>query len=349
MMVFISSALSIFLVYLSKYKGAKFCFELSIIFLILFWSIRYDFGNDYLVYLDNFDSINSEIGVHLDFEYGWILLNKMFSRLGFPTLVFIVTVFQFYSVYFYLKRYVDRNFRWFVLMFYIINVSLMIHSLSGLRQTVSMSIFLFALHYIYSRKYLVSFFVILFAAQFHSSAYFMLILPLTVFLLEINKKTYGMVLLTLFGLCFIFKRRLLDYFAIILTFEGVSRYEEYLEQSDVAYSGGGLGIILQLLVLGILFLYEKQEKSMQSWLIKLYQLSFIFVPLYTILPIFNRLQMYFLLLGMGGTPMLIKVARKKYTICVIIVLYLLMLLLSFRSVLSTGPYSVYRTIFSELL
>ena len=336
--------ISIFFTYLSKYKNARFFLNLAFILLVVFWGIRYDFGNDYSVYLYNFNLINSDSKGALNFEFGWILLNKLFSGLGFSYLVFFVTIFQFYSIYFYLTHYVKSEYRWLVLLFYAINISLMIHSLSGMRQTIAMSFFVFVLHYVYERKYIPCIIILFLAAQFHSSAYFMLILPIVRYILDLKKIVYIYLLLAIFIVCFVFKDTVMLLTTLSLQFEDVSKYENYLDQSDSSYSGNGLGILLQLIVLIILLINDRHEKTIDNLLLKLYQISFVFVPLYTILPIFNRIQMYFLLLGLGGTPMLIKVAKKNLLFFVVIILYFLMMLLSFKSVLSSGPYSIYQTI-----
>lgn len=347
MSIVIISLISVFLAYISKYKKTRWCFELAMIILVSFFGFRYDFGNDYAVYLANFDSVQKYSESIIDLEYGWILLNKLFSYIGFPGLVFFVTIIQFYSVYYYIKHYVDAQYRWFVLLYYIINVSLMIHSLSGLRQTLAMSLLIFSLPYIYSKKYLYASFFILLAAQFHSSAYFMFILPITTLLIKISKRKYIYILLSIFLISFFFREIVMRMVSYIIQYDNVARYEAYLDQSNSIYSGSGIGIILQLFVLISILINDKHDITMKNWLLKLYQISFVFIPLYLILPIFNRVQMYFLLFGIGGVPMLIKSAKMNVFSCIIILLYLLMLLMGFSSILTSGPYSNYVTIFSE--
>ena len=349
LIIIIVSLISVFLTYLSKYRETRYCFEIAILSLIIFWGFRYNFGNDYAVYLANFDSIKNYSEGIIELESGWVLLNRIFSYGEFPSLVFFITIIQFYSIYFYLKHYVEVKYRWFVLLFYIINASLMIHSLSGLRQTVAMSIFIFSLHYIYNRKYLPSLLLLLIAAQFHSSAYLMLVLPFTIFLSRIKKKSYVYMLIAIFIICFFFRGFVLRLSSALLQFDEISKYDLYLTQSDSQYGGKGFGIMLQMLVLCILLVYDKHEDTMQNWLLKLYQMSFVFIPLYTILPTFARLQMYFMLLGIGGVPMLIKTAKASMLNAVIIVLFLMMILLGFSSALSYDSYSSYNTIFSSNL
>ena len=347
MTIALISIISILLTYCSRFRRTRYCFEVAIILLTLFWSIRYEFGNDYAIYLSNFDSIKAYGDSIIELEYGWVLLNKVFSHLGFSWLVLFITLIQFYSIYFYLKRYVDVKYRWFVLMFYIINPSLMIHSLSGLRQTIAMSIVIFALHMIYKRKYIPSLIIILLAAQFHTSAYFMLLLPLTLFFQNVKKETYVCLLVSIFILCFFFRDAVLGFTNSIIQFDSVAKYQDYLQQSELIYEGSGIGVLLKLFVLVILLKYDKHENNFHNWILKLYQLSFIFIPLYMILPIFNRMQIYFLLLGIGATPLLIKASKNNPLNGIITILLIILTVWGFIYTISHGSYSNYTTILTN--
>lgn len=95
------NTLAVLFSYLSKYNKFSYGFELAFFCLILFYGVRYNYGNDYISYWQMFDEIASYRSFVLfddsvRIEPGWILLNKIFSRCGFPFLVFFLQFFNFY-------------------------------------------------------------------------------------------------------------------------------------------------------------------------------------------------------------------------------------------------------------
>ena len=111
--VTIINILAVIFIYISKYKNLRYCYEIAIIILIVFYGIRYNYGNDYGAYSLMFQEINSYQSFHdafhsMNIEKGWIILNRLFAPLGFYTLVFCLTVFQFGVPYFFFKKYVKN-------------------------------------------------------------------------------------------------------------------------------------------------------------------------------------------------------------------------------------------------
>ena len=106
--VFIVAIVSTLLAY-SASKGNKYGLHQAFILITLFFCFRYDFGSDYLAYLQMFNNINRyNIGL-LDFnslsifsekgELGWVLLNKLFNPFGFFGLIAFLSILENYIIF----------------------------------------------------------------------------------------------------------------------------------------------------------------------------------------------------------------------------------------------------------
>ena len=86
--VTIVNIVAVLLTFLSRYKNFRYGFEIAILVLIIFFGVRYNYGNDYPGYYDMFNEINSyhtltiALG-NMGIEDGWIVLNRLFAPLGF--------------------------------------------------------------------------------------------------------------------------------------------------------------------------------------------------------------------------------------------------------------------------
>lgn len=101
-----------------------------------------------------------------DFENGWVVLNWLLASLGFSyqgLIVFLAAVTSF-SFCFFSLRYSDTP--WFTL-FILSTMNFLWYSISILRQTLALSIFLFGIIYIVKRKPIKFMLVILLAMMFH--------------------------------------------------------------------------------------------------------------------------------------------------------------------------------------
>ena len=205
--VTIVNIIAVLLAYLGRYSKYRYGFIGAIVLLICFYGIRYDYGNDYMGYFRSFMSYNMYETIEYstdskDIERGWLFLNRLFAPLGFPALVFFLTVIQFCTIYWFIKKYVDTKYCYLVLFFYLFSPGLMLTMLSMMRQALAMNIVLWAVPTILRKKIWQSLLLIYLAAQFHQTAYVMLILPFTVFLMNLRRKLYVEVVFGLFVVLF---------------------------------------------------------------------------------------------------------------------------------------------------
>lgn len=348
--------LAVFLAFLSRAQKFRYCFGLSIIILICFYSIRFNYGNDYPAYLNMFKTINSYATVTYstdtyDIERGWIFLNRVFAPLGFFSLVIFITIFQFGTIYWLIKKYVHRNYRFIALFFYLFSSGLMLTMLSMMRQCFAINLILFSIPFILNRKFWISLPIILLAAQFHQSAYMMLILPFTIYLQKLDYKTYRIIFLALFALLFLMSDFLHNTIGnIIESYFG--KYSIYFEENQRLSLGSGLGFIFNIIFFCLLVISDKQFNNTQSWFIKMSALSYMFIPLGFITPSIGRIGTYFSVMSPIGITPVLKNIKKNLIILLLSILYILITLYGyfgfFYSEIFHSGFFEYHTIFESL-
>lgn len=349
------SLLALLLTYLSKYNGFKYGFESAIIILICILGVRYNYGNDYPSYYNIFQEINSygtlsDACGSMAIENGWIFLNRIFAHLGFPSLVFFLTLFQFGSFYYLVKKYVDRRYRWIAMFFFLFSTGLMLTMISMMRQCFAMCILVYAVVSIMDKKYIKSVFLIIVAAQFHQSAYIMLLLPFVPLLQKLNKKTYIIIFISLFIAFFLSQTLLGEQIgAIVNTY--FSKYSYYMEGNNGVELGSGIGFILNIVVFICILLYDPHDSSTNSLFMKLMATSFLFIPLGFITASIGRIGDYLRFLGVIGLVPMSIMSTKKVVLFAVMAVYIFVTLYGyitfFFDPVWTDAYLEYRTILNQ--
>ncbi|MBE9469359.1 MAG: EpsG family protein [Bacteroidetes bacterium] len=314
----------VFLAYFSKNRNNKYSFECAFILLTCFLAIRYDWGNDYHDYLLIFKEIGSS-GLNLfdwsslkDYysngEFGWAFLNILFKPFGFFAMVAVLTIFEQFVIYKFIKKHVPIKWYWLALLLYIFGPSHMLIGLSMMRQYLAMTLYLIAIDFIYSKKFIPFILIILLASTMHLSA--LILLP-TYFLrylinIKINKKT--LVTLTLLYVIWFFYAPSFfsNILSNILSLPLFHAYEYYVPAKLTGLENIGLGFLFNNVVL-ITLLYKLSVQSAKIRLLFILSIiSFLIVPLQTIAPLVGRIGYYFGLLTIVCYPSLIQSIKNKY-------------------------------------
>lgn len=220
MLVFILS-----LPFLNNKRGAPF-FIFSFFILFLFLALRYDYGNDYMSYLNIFNNINAGLPAWGAGDVFFKQLNLLMPN--FYLLIAIVSFFYVFTIYFLISKNLRIKSYWFAILILLINPYLFLIHLSSIRQTIAICFVVFAIHFATKRKFLFYIIFIVIAAGFHKSA--ILLLPVYFFLNEskITKIKYifiygalGLMIAT--PLFEIVINKVLDYFP---------SYRNYVEEGD---------------------------------------------------------------------------------------------------------------------
>lgn len=321
--------LSVLLTYLYSKNIFKRGFDVAILILIVFFGIRYNYGNDYPSYLKIFIDINRYQDLELStestgIELGWKILNRLFSSIGFFSMVFALTAFQFVSIYWLIKRYVYRRYRYAALFVYLFSFGYMLTMLSMMRQALAMNIILWAIPSILSGKYIKSLLIIVLASQFHQSAYLMLVLPFTIYLNNnVNKNVYRIIMVSLFVGAFLSQSMLSTMMQAIVS-DNFEKYNYYMSNEGVKINGG-LGFIFNILFFLVLVLGDKQSNK-KWWLTKCLALSYVFLPFSFVLQLVGRIGMYWQLIGLPGIFNLYECYERKIGFKVLMVAFFFIML-----------------------
>ncbi|SHN13289.1 EpsG family protein [Mucilaginibacter sp. OK098] len=191
-----------FIAFLSLFTQAKLPGNLSFLvfflvslILICFAGFRGDIEGDYESYKDIFQQSINRYSVDANIEPAYFYFNKLVLYIGLPfqVIVFLMAVFSLLPKFYFFKKH-STNFALSVLIYY--STAYFIFDFIQIRQAVSIAIFIFALKFVYKRKFWPYFFCMIAAAQIHVSA--LLIIPCYFF---VNFKYSKTVLYIIVGIC----------------------------------------------------------------------------------------------------------------------------------------------------
>lgn len=323
--------------------------------LFLFLSLRYNFGNDYKAYYNGFAEINrfpdvdyfdSETG----FEPAWIWLCRLFSPLGFFSMVGFVAAFSCLVFWRFFVTYVPSRLVWITLFLFIVHPDNMLTQLSAMRQAVAILFIVLAIDSIINRDFIKYVFLVCIATLFHYSAAVCFLL----YGLGRDFKLGRIVGLSIFSsfLAFIALSEeivpvILQWLAVANDSASVERYVSYEEKGDV---GSGLGLLYYGIYLISLLLTHNSQDRKGRLIVRMAVIGVCLVPLTITLAMLGRIGLYFSVFSTVAVPLVyVKISNRGVRIA-----YLLMhILFSVRAfmVFFEDPtfkdfYNSYITIFS---
>lgn len=324
---------AVLLAYLNGKGLLKHGLEMSFVLLTVFLAIRYDWGNDYPGYLAMFkDYNNMNLGlfdlsslrnISRNNEYGWTFLNVLFKPFGFFAMVIVITIFEQFILYRFIKKYVPVKLYWLSVFLYVFGASYMLIGSSMMRQYLAMTFYLIAIDFIYSKKFIPFVLIILLASTIHSSV--LVTLPTYLFC-YINVKFSKR---TIFILCFlsvvwfflatiIFKELFLNLISLDV-FKGYERYSN--NPGEYEYT---IGVYVRFIIFFIsLFNLHKLSPRIRLFAL-LNFINFLLFPLFSFSILVSRIACYFGLLSVVIYPCLVQsIKRTDYKWFLIIVLLLI--------------------------
>lgn len=173
--------------------------------------IRYNVGTDYGTYEQAFRAIaeNNSIRKYVDFEIGYIWINKVISFLGgnFSFLTFIMTLLTMYFIYMSLINEKDNIFIGFSMFIYMFMYYLT--SFNLIRQSLAISIGLYALTCLNAKKKYKFIFYTLLASLFHKSALILLGVFIIKYVFENRKAKFIQIIIFIILIVLVFNRELI--------------------------------------------------------------------------------------------------------------------------------------------
>lgn len=342
-----------------QYSSLIFVFIIITVFL----GVRYMFGSDYISYLSQYYIIKAGVDNSYTLyesilynetpsEPGWVILNRAFSSTSFAFFVFILTLFESYVLYTYVRKYVPPSWYWFSIFIFMVNPSNMLTCISMMRQYLAMSLFIFAIKYIITGKFIRYLILILAAALIHTSAiillpiYFIRNVNMSIF----NKKSFILLLTFLVALWYIRGAYYCgDIINNMLSLELFQRYELYADSDEGAISLG-LSSLLYVLLFYLSISSIKFSNREEAILILISLFGILILPLGVNISLISRLSFYFTYALIFVCPIVLKKIKRielRYLmIIMMLVFYTNSFLSFFNSSINTRAYSTYQTIFS---
>jgi len=347
--VILVNTVAILFAYLAGKKGNLFYLKSSFFVLFLFLALRYNYGNDYVSYLDRFTEINLlELtvlgGDHA--EPGWILLCRLFEPLGFFAMVAVLAAFNCFVYYTFVSKYVPRDYYWFALFIYTFDAQIMLVHSSAMRQSLAISIFLLAIDHLHQKNTVRYLALVAIAMSFHMSAFILLpVFLLGLFNWKVNTQ-FAVCVLATFVSFFVFNKAIEQNLSLFVN-AFMGKYGFYDERAEL---GTGLGLLFYAGILATMLYYARFWKDKYSLLAKLSMLSYLIMPLGLVILMIGRLGMYFQPITLAVYPyifMSVKNSAFKYLIMAAIGLMTLYQFIGFfRSPVWYDAFGTYQTIFT---
>jgi len=358
LVVFIVGVLAVLSAYRSRKNNSLSGLKISIGLVFFFLALRYDFGNDYMSYLNIFNDINGMGSFNPGYffikgnEFGWLYLNRLFGLggLSFFTMIAALALLNCYVLYKFIKKYVSPRYYWFAIFLYIFHPYNMLVLSSAMRQALAFSIFLFSIDFIVQKKIGKYFFFISIATLFHTSAVFLF--PL-ILLSLINWKIKFFQIISigvLFVVPIIFTQEIFDqiYFLVSEYFDYYSGYIKEVHLNTKLGAGFALNVLIYLVVI---FYSQLETAKNHSILFKIGIVSFLMIPLSFGVPLITRLNFYLIPVMMAVFPYVFeKIKSNEIRISYITVILLFTLYnfyIFFESDTWRSSFMIYKTIFSS--
>lgn len=148
--------------------------------LFMFMALRYNYGNDYMAYLDIHALMNEGLPAWGQEDILFYRLNLLIPN--FFLYIGVISLFYIISICNLIKNNLSKNQYWFAILILLINPYLFLMHLSGIRQTLAICFFVFAINFAIKRKMILYIIFVLLATGMHSSA--IILLPLYFVLTE---------------------------------------------------------------------------------------------------------------------------------------------------------------------
>ena len=331
-----------------RIASLKLFFTFFLIFILA--SIRKDFGLDYDVYLNEFNSIKnsvSNITFHDHFEIGYVYLIKLVP--SFRILIVLLSFLTCFTYYYLFKKFLTIKQYWLAFLFLMfLNNYILFFNFSGLRNGISICIFLLSLDFIIKRKIFIYIILTYIASLFHSSA--LLVMPLVYLLINVKQtKNIEIIFLAFFILLIIISNTssIISLFNPII-FLFFDRYELYY--SIILNSDDTRGFLLFALCISIIaytFILLKTVKISTNNILILKIKILFFISL--LLGNINfRFSNYFAIFALLSACIMIKIDYNRLRSSLFSIAFILFILYNHFIVFVNGKYFTYNNFYSIL-
>lgn len=313
-------------------KVGRTIFTLLVTLLIIFLGIRYQVGNDYKTYYDNYLGINFNTfynsSVTTAKEPLYLLSNYIFS------FEFLIFFYGFLSIFLLRKAIVFFSYPQFFVLTLLVYYGFyfIIFNVHLIRQGLAIAIVIYSYIYLYKKQYKIYVLLVLIAFLFHTSAIFCL--PFGFFFKK-NIKLKTQVIILIFSLIIAVNSVIFTtfFYSVGRNIPILSGYLDVYRVAEVTNYGISTGMILDICLL-IFFMFNINKLSpKERFLYNIFFISVILSLLLIINPAALRLAYYFRITNIFLLPFLYKFVKlKMFPLLIVIALSATYLITSFSSV-----------------
>jgi hypothetical protein len=290
---------SVFFTFLQQIGAWKNGLKAAYSLIFLFLALRYDFGNDYMFYFNDFLELKSLQDYTLYFrknEFGWLYFNFFFKYLfgdvGFHVMLASMAALFCIVFYRFTIKYIPPNYYTFAISLLLLEPNIILVLSSGMRQSIAVLIFIFSFDYLAERKYVHYLAGILISSFFHGSA---LVFSALILMNIVKWRIHLPYIFILFFGLFYLKNNLFWIFDQVNLFLEIqeSDYLVYTKQGfeEIKFGlGFGFSIFLYLVVLVVNS--RIKHTAEQDLILKMTLLAIFVLILSLSVPLANRLNFY---------------------------------------------------------
>lgn len=276
----------------------------SFVLLFAFAALRYNFGNDYIKYLDHFQLIRQTGENPFDIEILFTLLNRIspnfYCMVAFMSLLLVASIWKL------VQSCMEPEYIWTSLTVLLVNPCLFLMNLSAMRQAMALVVFLYALRFLRKRRFIPYCVSILIAILFHKTA--IILLPVYFFAHRRRISAAGSIgLLLSILLLLLWPKPIIQAIESIISCFDSKNYNHYFTQ-DLHNS------LRATLLTGISFVYILLRlpdlAGNDALYAKLWLLGVVFNLFAYRLAMLTRLEMYFSIFSIVAFPRMVIDSRR---------------------------------------
>jgi hypothetical protein len=257
----IIGSLAVFFTYLTRSRQNGAGLKLAFFVIFVFLALRYDYGNDYMAYLNGYNEIisyNSIFFIDVRWEPGWNSLNFLFKPFGFFVMVGFTSLATCFVMYRFIRDFVPSGYQWLAVFLYVFDPSQILIPASAMRQNIAILLFLIAIKFLYKKKIIIYLVLTVVGATFHKSAIMLLPLVLLAYINFKINKLFASVIVLMYASLFLFRETIFSYINPFIESYLPQFAEDYLYGLRSEFSSG-LGFIYALFQLGAILYFAGVE------------------------------------------------------------------------------------------
>lgn len=292
-----------------KFNKKKVMFSITTIFLILVTGLRYRIGRDYQAYeniFKNLDNLNEFKNMEIGFRFFVIFFKNI--GLNYYSLFFIFSVFGLAFIHYGIKK---NSYYPMFSYFIFFNTVYPSYFLSGIRQGISMSIFLYLINDMYNKRLLKVIIFSVLAGLIHKSGFFIIV----AYFIPRKKifKKIDLIIFVLISIIIFMHNPFRNFFLNILP---SSVNQVIINYSNAFKNDVSILKISQrvLILFPFIFFKDKLDKKIKNfnYVFNMYLFGYFLYILFSFqIDFATRLNQFFRILEIIMFPMLIKITRDR--------------------------------------